>query len=94
MGVVGLKERNTKKVSALVIEQVGEETLKGFIADRITKDTAVYTDGAYEYRDMNQYEHECVNHSQGEYVRGMASQNVLELMRWGTSPFRFYISLV
>ena len=50
IAVVGAKERETKQVSASVVEQVNEETLHTFIYDRVEKGATVYTDGAYEYR--------------------------------------------
>ena len=75
--VVGAKERETKQVSASVVEQTDEETLKGFISEHVKKGSTVYTDGAYEYRGMD-YPHEWVNHSRGEYVRGECTTNGIE----------------
>lgn len=77
IAVVGLKSRETKKVSATVIDDVGEETLQGFISDRVKKGSTVYTDGLYEYRGID-YHHEWVNHSVGEYIRGDVGTNGIE----------------
>ena len=77
MGVVGVKERETKQVSASVIDQADEDTLLGFISEHVEDGATVYTDGAYEYRGMD-YPHEWVNHSRGEYVRGECSTNGIE----------------
>ena len=77
IGVVGMKERETKQVSAAVIDHADEETLLGFISERVEDGATVYTDGAYEYRGMD-YPHEWVSHSRGEYVRGECSTNGIE----------------
>ena len=78
VGIVGMKDRETKQVSASVIDQANEETLQAFIIEHAKKGSMIYTDGAYEYRDMEGYEHEWVNHSRGEYVRGECTTNGIE----------------
>ena len=77
VGVVGLKERDTRQVSASVIDHADEETLLGFISEHVKKGSTVYTDGAYEYRGMD-YPYEWINHSRGEYVRGECTTNGIE----------------
>ena len=77
IAVVGLKARETKKVSAVVVDDVGEKTLQGFISDRVEKGSTVYTDGLYEYRGID-YHPEWVNHSVGEYIRGDCGTNGIE----------------
>ena len=72
-----MKSRKTKRVSATVVDDVKEETLQGFISDRVKKGSTVYTDGLYEYRGMD-YHHEWVNHSVGEYIRGDVGTNGIE----------------
>ena len=75
--VIGVKDRETNKVVARKIETADRETLHG-IAEGATAETAqVYTDDARAYVGMNR-DHESVNHSAGEYVRGMAHTNGIE----------------
>ena len=76
--VAGVKNRETKQVQARVIEDTDEDTLQGFIADRVKKDATVYTDGSHAYNGLDGYEHEKVIHSRGEYVRGDAHTNGIE----------------
>ena len=76
--VAGVKNRETKQVQAEVIEESDEETLQGFIADRVKEGATVYTDGSHAYNGLEGYEHEKVIHSRGEYVRGEAYTNGIE----------------
>ena len=74
--VVGIKDRATGQVAAQVVEAVDGPTLRGFVDDRTTPETMVYTDGATAYRSRKN--HEAVHHSVGEYVRGKAHTNGVE----------------
>ena len=76
--VVGVKNRETRQVQAVVIEEPDEETLHTFIADRVEKGATVYTDGSHVYNGLEGYEHEKVIHSRGEYVRGDVWTNGIE----------------
>ena len=78
--VAGVKNRQTKQVKALVIDEPDEETLHEFINDRVADGATVYTDGSHVYNglEMEGYEHEKVIHSRGEYVRGDAHTNGIE----------------
>ena len=76
--VAGIKDRETKQVQAEVIEEVDEDTLLGFIGDRVKNGSILYTDGSHVYRGIEEYEHETVIHSRGEYVRGDAHTNGIE----------------
>lgn len=76
--VAGLKNRETKQVQALVIEDADEETMHAFIAERAEEGATVYTDGSHVYNGLEGYEHEKVIHSRGEYVRGDVSTNGIE----------------
>ena len=75
--VVGAKDRATNKVSAKVVQEVGGETLRGFVGDVAAPGATVYTDDAAAYKGMP-YDHQSVRHSVGEYVRGMAHTNGIE----------------
>ena len=75
--VVGMKDRETKNVTAKVVESTDKETLQGFVADNAAPDAKVYTDDAAAYTGMP-FDHESVNHSVSEYVRDMAHTNGVE----------------
>ena len=75
--VVGAKDRETKKVSAKVVERTDAKTLQGFVAERAALGATVYTDDAAAYKGMP-FDHEAVRHSVGEYVRDMAHTNGIE----------------
>jgi transposase-like protein len=74
--VVGVKDRITGQVSAAVVERVDGPTLKPFVRARIAQEADVYTDDARGYIGLDN--HETVNHSIGEYVRGQAHTNGIE----------------
>ena len=78
--VAGVKNRQTKQVKAIVIDEPDEETLHEFINTRVADGATVYTDGSHVYNglEMEGYEHEKVIHSRGEYVRGDAHTNGIE----------------
>ena len=75
--VVGAKDRETNRVDAAVVERTDAETLQGFVADRAAPGATVMTDEALAYKGMP-FDHEAVNHSVGEYVRGMAHTQGIE----------------
>ena len=75
--VVGAKDRETNSVTAKVIESTDRTTLQGFVSEHAEPDATVFTDEAAAYKGMPN-PHESVNHSTGEYVRGMAHTNGIE----------------
>lgn len=75
--VAGVKERETKTISAAVVERTDATTLQKFVTDRTKADATVYTDEASAYTGIPR-EHETVNHGAGEYVRGAATVNGME----------------
>ncbi len=75
--VVGVRDRDTGKVDAEVVERVNKPTVQDFVEDRTDQDAIVYTDEAAVYVGIDRA-HEAVRHSVGEYVRGMAHTNGLE----------------
>ncbi len=75
--VAGAKDRATKNVSATVIEATDKATLHGFIVDRVADGSTVYTDDHRGYKAMP-FDHESVNHSAGEYVKGKVHTNGIE----------------
>lgn len=60
--VVGMKNRDTNKVQAEVVETTDKETLQGFVVENTTSDTIVYTDEARAYSGLPR-EHQAVGHS-------------------------------
>ena len=76
--VVGVKNRDTKQVQAIVIDEADEDTLKAFIEDTVARGATVYTDGSHVYNSLEGYEHDKVIHSRGEYVRGDVWTNGIE----------------
>ena len=77
--VVGAKDRTTKRVSARVVESTDAPTLQGFVRERTAPGAKVFTDESRAYEGLgSDFDHEAVNHSVGEYVRGMAHTNGIE----------------
>ena len=74
--VVGVKDRTTKRVSAVVVSATDSATLQGFVASRVSPGAKVYTDDATAYSGYPN--RESVRHSVGEYVRGQAHTNGVE----------------
>ena len=74
--VIGMKDRETNRVSAASIDRTDGETLKGFVREQVTPDAMVYTDDHGGYHGLPN--HETVKHSVGEYVDGMAHTNGIE----------------
>ena len=80
--VVGAKDRKTNKVRAKVVENTDKPTLQAFVGENAAPGATVYTDEAAAYQGMP-FDHEAVNHTVSEYVRGMAHTNGMESF-WAT----------
>ena len=80
--VVGAKDRPTNTVRAQVVRETKKLDLQTFITMNTDPGATVYTDEAAAYKGIP-YDHEAVNHSVGEYVRGMAHTNGMESF-WAT----------
>ncbi len=78
MAVVGIKDRKTKLVSAKVVPDTKGETLLKFVKDTVIPGAEVYTDDSTSYSAMEGFEHDSVNHSALEYVRGYVHTNGIE----------------
>ena len=78
--VVGAKDRATKHVAAKAVRAKDTATLQGFVQDHADRQARVYTDEASAYETLP-FEHESVNHSVSEYVRGQAQTNGDESVR-------------
>ena len=77
--VMGFKQRNGR-VIAFPIDGTDSETLRISIFQNVDPLSQLYTDGHPAYRSLPKlgYDHEWVNHSAGEYVRGQAHTNGIE----------------
>ena len=77
--VMGFKQRNGK-VIAFPIENTEGDTLRRAIFHNVDPLSQLYTDGHGAYQNLPKYgyDHEWVNHSAGEYVRGQAHTNGIE----------------
>ena len=74
--VVGIKDRDTRRVQAQVVDDTTKATLHDFVERRRTEGAKVYTDEARAYEGLEN--REAVKHGVGEYVRGMAHTNGVE----------------
>ncbi len=75
--VAGLKDRDTNRIHARVVEDTTRRTIQAFVSDHVAVGGTVYTDEASAYKGIP-YTHETVRHSVGEYVRDQAHTNGLE----------------
>ena len=66
--VVGIKDRDTNTVSASVVPEVTKARLEHFVGQHTDAESKAYTDQNPAYSGL--VNHESVNHSAGEYVRG------------------------
>ena len=77
--VVGTKDRDTNEVRARHVENTDTASVAGFVATQAKIGATVYTDEGAVYNALKPwYDHEAVNHSAGEYVRGQATINGME----------------
>jgi hypothetical protein len=76
--VVGMLDRDERKIRAQVVPNVKRETLQGQILKNVQYGSTVYTDDAVPYDNLRwKYIHEVVNHAE-TYVRGQVHTNGLE----------------
>ena len=76
VAVIGVKDRQTQRVRAAVVENTDADTLLEFVSASTYPQAMVYTDGEAGYVGLPH--HEAVKHSVGEYVRGQAHTNGIE----------------
>ena len=77
--VMGMLDREARKVRAHVIPRASREELQGAILANVSKGSRILTDenGAYRSLAQKEFVHETVNHMK-EYVRGDVHTNGLE----------------
>ena len=82
--VVGARDRDSNDITAKVVRSTNGQTLQLFVRNNSKTGTTIYTDAASSYDGLDEdYSHESVNHSAGEYVRKMAHTNGIESF-WAT----------
>ncbi len=77
--VLGMREREGKTV-AKSVDATDRLTLWTEIQKTVQKGSTLYTDdhGAYRGIERKSYQHEALNHSANEYVKGLAHTNSIE----------------
>ena len=76
--VMGMLDRDERKVRASVVPNVKRETLQNEVLNNVKYGSAVYTDDAVPYDKLKwRYIHETVNHAE-TYVNGRVHTNGLE----------------
>ena len=77
--VMGMLERDARKVRAMVVPNVKRETLQSEILNQIEKKSTVYTDASVSYDSLaaKDFIHETVSHVE-EYVRGQVHTQGIE----------------
>ena len=77
--VVGVKDRETNTVAARHVARTDTPHVAGFVAEKTRIGAKAYTDDAAVYNALDPwFDHESVNHSASEYVRGDAHTNGIE----------------
>ena len=74
--VVGIKDRETNKISAKLVKDTTMETLHDFVLSHTCVNAAIYTDEHRSYQGLSN--HTAVKHSVSQYVNGMAHVNGIE----------------
>ena len=76
--VVGMLDRDERKIRAQVVPDVKRETLQTEVLKNVKYGSRVYTDNAVPYDKLHsRYVHDVVNHAE-TYVRGQVHTNGLE----------------
>ncbi len=77
--VVGMKERDGAVIGK-VVESTSKPAMHALIEKNVAKKSAIFTDDHRSYMGLSKkgYQHHIVNHSKGEYVRGIATTNSIE----------------
>ena len=77
--IVGVKDRATNRISAHHVDKTDSLTVSNVVVAKTEFGAKLFTDEAGAYNILDPYyDREAVNHSAGEYVRGMAHTNGIE----------------
>ena len=74
--VVGVKDRQTNRITARPVATTDRATLQGFVHDHVATGAKVYTDEHRSYTGLAN--HETVKHSVGQYINGQIHTNGIE----------------
>ena len=74
-----MRDRDTSKVTAKVVDDTTSETLQGFVKGQVVPGTTIFTDDSAAYASLPR--HNAVKHSVSEYVRGRVHTNGIESFR-------------
>jgi transposase-like protein len=75
--VLGMRERGGRVIAG-TIDEVDAFTVRPAIAANVEAGSTIHTDESKVYKNLRGFEHETVNHSAGEYVRGAVTTNGIE----------------
>lgn len=75
--IAGVRERSGR-IKAQMIDNTSRELLHPFVRTNVCSGSTLYTDDHSGYAGLSDYNHHRVNHSGGEYVRGMIHTNGIE----------------
>src|SRR5258705_7572471 len=75
--VMGMLDRDLRKVRAMVVPNIKRETLQNAILNNVKYGSALYTDDAVGHELSKMFVHDVVNHTQ-EYVRGQVHTQGIE----------------
>lgn len=75
--VVGARSRSGR-VKAKMVPDTSKITLQGFIRSNVAPGSILYTDEHRSYLGLHDYRHDSVNHTVGEYVRGLTHTQGIE----------------
>jgi transposase-like protein len=78
--VLSLVDRRTGRSKSIVINSLRKYDIAPILIENIAQEATVYTDEAYQYRDLHEdfAVHQSVNHGKDEWARGMAHTNTVE----------------
>lgn len=78
--VLALVDRDTGRSKSIVVKSLRKYDLVPILLENISREAVVYTDEAYQYRDLHLEfaEHQAVNHSKDEWARGAIHTNTIE----------------
>ena len=76
--VVGVVDQQTGLMRAQVVKDASRDVLWGLLRGWVEPGAVIYSDQHQGYQGVPGFEHEWVNHSHGEYVRGGVTTNSIE----------------
>ena len=80
----GIRERNSRRVHAEVVDSTMKRVLQDFIHGTVCAKSMIYSDDHGSYGNLcDRYDHGIFRHSRSEYVRGDCHTNGIESL-WAT----------